>query len=230
MPTRLIREGIISSDRVEQLDWPAEVFYRRLLNKVDDYGLYDARPSVLRASLYPLRLDRVREADIPRWLAMCEKAGLIVLYEADGKKFLIAVDTRWKVRSEPKYPLPPPELMKAIENSCKQLNRSRSRSRGTKSESETGAGRTAPPPEAVFKPPNLQEIKTAAGLTGFRGNPEKFLAHYTACGWKDAQGRQIVDWRAELTKWKIRDAEKGAENGGNRGSAGHKPGKYSHLG
>jgi hypothetical protein len=63
MPTRLVREGIISSDRVDKLDWQAEVFYRRLLNKVDDHGLYDARPSVLRSSLYPLRVDRVREAD-----------------------------------------------------------------------------------------------------------------------------------------------------------------------
>lgn len=114
MPTRLVREGIINSDRVNQLDWPAEVFYRRLLNKVDDHGLYDARPSVLRSSLYPLKVDRVREADCTRWLAACEKAGLIVLYEAQGKPFLQVLDTRWQARSEPKYPLPPV-------NRCSQL-------------------------------------------------------------------------------------------------------------
>lgn len=114
MPTRLIREGILASDRIEQLDWPGEVFYRRLLNKVDDHGLYDARTSFLRSSLYPLRVDRVREADISRWIAMCVKAGLIVLYEADGKPYLQVLDTRWQHRSEPKYPLP-------TENNCKQL-------------------------------------------------------------------------------------------------------------
>lgn len=108
MPTRLVREGIINSDRIEQLDCPAEVFYRRLLNKVDDHGLYDARPSVLRSSLYPLRVDRVREADCTRWLAACEKAGLIVLYQSGGKPFLKVLDTRWQTRSEPKYPLPTP--------------------------------------------------------------------------------------------------------------------------
>jgi len=107
MPTRLIREGIINSDRINELDWAGEVFYRRLLNKVDDHGLYDARPSVLRTSLYPLRVDRVREADCSRWLAMCEKAGLIVLYEADNKPYLKVLDTRWQTRSEPKYPEPP---------------------------------------------------------------------------------------------------------------------------
>jgi hypothetical protein len=115
MPNRIIREGIITSDRVEQLDPASEVFYRRLLNKVDDHGLYDARPSILRANLYPLRIDRVREADISRWMAACQKAGLIVFYEAGGKPFLKVLNTNWQVRSEPKYP-PPTD-----ENICEQL-------------------------------------------------------------------------------------------------------------
>jgi uncharacterized phage protein (TIGR02220 family) len=114
MPTRLLREGILTSERVDALEPPAEVFYRRLMSKVDDFGLFDARPSILRASLYPLRVDRVREADIPRWLAACEKAGLILLYEANGKPYLKMLDTRWQVRSEAKFPVPP-------ENSCKQV-------------------------------------------------------------------------------------------------------------
>ena len=123
MPIRLIREGILTSERVEQLDAPAEVFYRRLMSKVDDHGLYDARPSILRPSLYPLRVDRVREADITRWIAACEKAGLIALYSHDGKPFLQMLDTRWTARSAPKYPLPSDadcSRMKAAENSCKQ--------------------------------------------------------------------------------------------------------------
>lgn len=113
MPTRLLREGILSSDAVDSLDAPAEVFYRRLMSKVDDHGLYDARPSILRAALFPLRTDRVREADISRWMAACQKAGLIVLYEADGKPYLCLLKTGWDKRSKPKYPLPP-------ENICKQ--------------------------------------------------------------------------------------------------------------
>jgi len=113
MPTRLLREGILTSERVNELDFPAEVFYRRLMSKVDDHGLFDARLSVLRASLYPLKVDRVREADISRWMAACQKAGLIVLYEADNKHYLRMLDTNWQVRSEPKYPLP-------TDSDCKQ--------------------------------------------------------------------------------------------------------------
>lgn len=125
MPSRLIREGILTSDRVDQLDSGAEVFYRRLMSKVDDHGLYDARLSVLRTSLYPLRVDRVREADCSRWIAACEKAGLIALYEHDGKPYLQMLDTRWSARSEPKYPLPNGDgckPLRATENSCKQEN------------------------------------------------------------------------------------------------------------
>jgi hypothetical protein len=114
MPSRLIREGILTSERVDLLDAPSEVFYRRLMSKVDDHGLYDARPSVLRASLYPLRVDRVREADISRSIAACEKAGLIALYVDAGKPYLQMLDTRWTARSEPKYPL------RTVENTCAQ--------------------------------------------------------------------------------------------------------------
>lgn len=123
MPNRIIREGILTSDRIEQLDAPAEVFYRRLMSKVDDHGLYDARPSILRSSLYPLRVDRVREADIARWIAACEKAGVIALYQHDGKPYLQMLDTRWQARSEPKYPLPTApgvKPMQAADNSCAQ--------------------------------------------------------------------------------------------------------------
>lgn len=123
MPLRLLREGILTSERIDQLDAPAEVFYRRLMSKVDDYGLFDARPAILRASLYPLRLDRVREADIARWIAACEKAGVIALYEHGGKPYLQMRDTNWQVRSEPKHPPPPwhkGARKKAPDSKCKQ--------------------------------------------------------------------------------------------------------------
>jgi hypothetical protein len=116
MPSRIIRDEILTSERVDLLDFAAEVFYRRLLNKVDDYGLYDARPSVLRATLYPLRIDRVREADCSRWIAACEKAGLIALYHHDGKPYLQVLRVRWQIRAAPKYPMPPEDV-----NTCKQV-------------------------------------------------------------------------------------------------------------
>ncbi len=127
MPNRILRENILSSERIEQLDAPAEVFYRRLMSKVDDHGLFDGRLAMLRSTLYPLRIDRVREADIARWIAACEKAGVIALYSIDGKPYGQMLDTKWQARSEPKFPAPPwgiGEHQKPDANSCAQVQTS----------------------------------------------------------------------------------------------------------
>lgn len=100
MPTRLLREGILTSDRVNLLDPPGEVFYRRLMSVVDDFGRFDGRPVMLKSRCFPLRVDTIREADISRWIAMCEKAGLIALYEVGGKRFLEMLDFRQSVRAK----------------------------------------------------------------------------------------------------------------------------------
>ena len=105
MPNRLLREGILTSDRVDQLDAAAEVFYRRLMSVVDDYGRFDARPSMLRVSCFPLRVDKVREGEVKGWLNACAAAGLVALYEVGGKPYLELRDFRQAVRAKAsRYP------------------------------------------------------------------------------------------------------------------------------
>ena len=84
MPNRIIREDMLTDERVNRLSAAAELFLRRLWSIADDYGRYDARPAILRARCYPLRVDKVREADISRWLVECQAAGVIALYAVDG--------------------------------------------------------------------------------------------------------------------------------------------------
>lgn len=117
MPTRLIREGILDSDRVDALSSDAEVFYRRLMSKVDDHGLFDARLNILIASLYPLRRG-MSESTCLQLLAECVDAKLVVVYQVGGKPYLQMLDTRWQTRSKPKFPLP--EEAASVIN-CKQL-------------------------------------------------------------------------------------------------------------
>lgn len=105
MPTRLIREGILTSERVAKLDFAAEVFYRRLMSVVDDYGRYFAQPMLLRASCFPLHLDRVTDQDIERWLAAAQDAMLVEVYSAQGKWCLQLLDFRQQVRAkQSKFP------------------------------------------------------------------------------------------------------------------------------
>jgi hypothetical protein len=105
MPNRIIREGILDSDEVDKLDVHAELFYRRLMSVVDDYGRFDARPAILRARCYPLRLDKVTEEDIKNYLKACHK--LITIYTAKGKPYLQINNWKQQVRAKySKYPAP----------------------------------------------------------------------------------------------------------------------------
>jgi hypothetical protein len=106
MPNRIIRDGILTSMKVNQIDWPEEVFYRRLMSVVDDYGRFHGEYELLRSYLYPLKVDRVRVADISRWIAACETAGLIVYYKAgDGKNYIEITNFKQQVRAkESKFP------------------------------------------------------------------------------------------------------------------------------
>lgn len=92
--------------------------YRRLLNVVDDYGRFDGRASVIRATAFPVKLEQVREADVQRGLAACHEAGLVRLYEVDGKPFIEVLNFGQQIRAKSsKYPTPPGSC-EAPESKC----------------------------------------------------------------------------------------------------------------
>lgn len=86
MPNRILRDWT-DSDRVDLLSADAERLYVRLIMKADDFGRYFSDPKRLKAFLFPLKVE-LRETDIARWLAECEKAGLLRFYEVTGKRYL----------------------------------------------------------------------------------------------------------------------------------------------
>lgn len=115
MPNRIIRDAILTSEAVASLGWPEEVFYRRLHSIVDDYGRYEANTQLLRSRCYPLQTDNVRTADITRWMAACQKAGLILGYEVDGRQYLEVLKFGQQQRSPSKYPPPPSAASKCYQ-------------------------------------------------------------------------------------------------------------------
>jgi hypothetical protein len=129
MGERILRPGIRTSDRTAALvrdgGWMAQVFYDWLLTVVDDHGRFDGRPSILRVEVFPLLLDMVREADVQRCLAACEKAGLIRLWADDGKQFLELLNFRQRRRSRksrwpdpPGGPSGPPQDVPTVSGQC----------------------------------------------------------------------------------------------------------------
>lgn len=106
MPNRIIRDGINHSERVDRLSLQAEVFYRRLLNVVDDYGRFDARPAILIAACYPLRAGKMKLEEVEAALRECAAGDqpLLVVYVVAGKPFLEVQGFRQQARSKSKYP------------------------------------------------------------------------------------------------------------------------------
>lgn len=115
MPNRYVREAAIESEAVNSVDWFAETFWRRLLNRVDDFGRFTANLELLRASLFPLKLDRVRTTDISRLLAECEKAGLLFVYTVAGKQFLVLNQWEKGRAQNSAYAEPPPEIIQRMQ-------------------------------------------------------------------------------------------------------------------
>lgn len=128
MPTRLLRDGILTSESVCSLGWAEEVFYRRLMSVADDHGRFHALPKLLRASLYPLQIDKVSDADIGKWITECVTAGLVSVYPAkDGKRYLQILKFGQQVRSKSKFPDPVDGYVEqplAPDNSCLQMQAS----------------------------------------------------------------------------------------------------------
>lgn len=115
MPNRILKESICSSDSIEQLSWFEEVLFYRLIVKCDDYGRYDGRPAIIKGNCFPLKDVTVK--DIEKALNKLSAAGLVRVYEAQGRPYLQLVtwEQHQTIRAKKsKYP--------AFDETCMQMH------------------------------------------------------------------------------------------------------------
>jgi hypothetical protein len=104
MPQRFLRPGIRNSDRWNSVSREAQIAYIGIITLADDYGQYDARPSLLCAEIFTIWNDLhpdnpVDSAAFRRALRQLEIAKLIEIYEhPDGKSYLQVVQWQEKPR------------------------------------------------------------------------------------------------------------------------------------
>lgn len=219
MPNRMLRPWV-NSDKVNSLSVHSERFFTRLIMVVDDYGCFYADARLLKANLFPLLLDTIREADLLRWLAECQKAGLIVIYESSSKKYLQIIDFRQRLdRAKSKFPLPvngaqevvneiPPEVEEEKEVEGK-LNR-------------------------AFAPPTKEEVILVMSdkLDDFTamGEGEKFFNYYESNGWKVGKNK-MKNWKAAAANWikNISNFNKNGQSKTTNNNLGNKSGGFGIL-
>jgi len=100
MPNRIIRDGILTSKPVNELSEGAELFYRRLMSVVDDFGRFHADLTILRTQVYPLKPDTYPESTVAAFLAECQRAELILVYETGRSRFLEMLNFRQRTRAQ----------------------------------------------------------------------------------------------------------------------------------
>lgn len=203
MPVRLLREGILDSAAVSSLSAHAEVFYRRLMSVVDDFGRFDGRATVLRCRLYPLKIDTIREADITRWIAECEKAGLIALYEVDSKPYILFHKLGPARAKESKFPAPP----KAAASVCLQTQTDESRRLQTR----------ADVPYSVSDSSSIPPTPSGGGVVAEDDPPEEVVDAVGVVIRPEPFSQLIAAWvAAKLPGWNSPDGIRG--NGNRRGA------------
>ena len=192
MPTRIVREGIITSEPVNSLSPEAEIFYRRLMSVADDYGRYYSHPALLCGACYPLQLDRITDKNVSKSLAECMAVKLIWTY-GDGK-YLQVVKFNQQTRSKSKFPEPTEEEL--------LIN---SESNGNQMITGSNKGRAAPnttPPSVKERASSLEEIEEYILSLGLPESDGQWIwDKWNGCGWKN-NGESIKDWKSTIRSWK----------------------------
>ena len=109
-PNRVIKESVCTSDSLASVSPEAERLFWRLVVRCDDFGRYEARPTVVLGTCLTAFVTRFTPQMVEEWLDEIEEAGLIARYEVKGKDFLSVLN--WRSHQNPrslksKYPAPP---------------------------------------------------------------------------------------------------------------------------
>lgn len=104
MPNRLLKEGIVDSEKINQLSAQAEVFFYRLLVVSDDFGRMDGRTCILKARCFPLK--DYANNEIEEFLLQLKTAKLLFTYEIKGMLYIQLNNWSQRQRSHGKYPPP----------------------------------------------------------------------------------------------------------------------------
>ncbi len=109
MPTRVIRDGVLDSQRYHDVDKPARLAFLEMLLCCDDYGLVPLSGVFLKRRT--TAFEGIPQAGADALLSALVDADLIRIYDVEGARFAYIPRFGNTPRAKkPKYPLPPDAL------------------------------------------------------------------------------------------------------------------------
>jgi len=209
MPSRVLREGILTSRAVNALSEETELFYWHLLLVVDDYGRHEADPELLSVKCFPRRYGKFDGHLTGRCLADVSSTltddghPLVTVYQVGKKKYLQVNNFNQRTRAQKsKCPSPDgqmPVICPSPDGQMTALARA-----GASSESDIGVGYRISESEANVgvgdeKGDDVSEMQKALEdfMAGKWGKPDRDIAEkaLAACN-----GAALADISAELLK------------------------------
>jgi len=190
------------------MTWFEECFWQRLIVNCDDYGRFDARISVLKARLFPLK-EKLQNKDIETAIAKLALIGCIVLYECAGKPYLFlpSWENHQTIRAKKsKYPSPD-EQGSTREIICTQMNTDESECSRNPIQSESNTNTNSADKPRRFIKPTVEEVSEYCTERGNRINAQNFVDFYESKGWK-VGGSPMKNWKAAIRTWEQRDKER----------------------
>ena len=195
MPNRLLKESICESEEIDRLTWFQEVLFYRLIVKCDDYGILDARPKILKAKLFPLK--DVAESHLTSALNALSTAGLVRLYESEGRPYLQLVT--WHVHQQirakkSKYPIPDINCNQMISNDIKCPRNP------IQSESNPNPNPNPNIYEGNPNPyrPDPDDVREFIAVKNYHFSVDEFMEYYDAVDWKQ-HGEPIKNWMSKCS-------------------------------
>lgn len=172
MPTRLLREGILSSPRVNALTPMAELLYRRLMSVADDYGRFYGSPATIRGACWPTNPHAVTERGVKCWLQeLSEGDDPLVLFYGDGR-FLQIVNFGQRIQSKSKFPDPLTYQQKStVENGEIPVENGASRSRSRESETKAESNACESNFETFWQAYPRKDCGRSEALKSFKKHP-----------------------------------------------------------
>ena len=112
MPNRIIKESVNESLSLSKCSLFAQDLFKRLITYADDYGRFNADPTIMLARLYPRELQYISQEDLIESLVELCGENKIVFYTAQPKKEIYGCFPNWsdhqRIR-ESKKRLPAPD-------------------------------------------------------------------------------------------------------------------------
>lgn len=204
--TRDIKPGFFKNEQLAECSFAARLLFAGLWTLCDREGRLEYRPKRIKAELFPF--DAV---EIPELAVELNGQKLIVLYEAGGQQYLAIPTFPKHQRPHPKEAqseLPQPPNVSSTCDKAVEINGEQGKKTAScafpssnplilQSSNPSPASREKP---RRFVPPTVDEVAAYCAERKNGVDPEQFIAHYEANGWKVGRS-PMKDWRAAVITW-----------------------------